>query len=694
MSEPGTLLIEIGTEELPPLSLTALSEAFATGIRDELARLGLAPEGVRRLAAPRRLAVLVDRVARRQPDATETLRGPPVRIALDDKGEPTQAGRAFADKCDVAFAALGRIADKKGEYLALTRDVPGQALTELLQTVVETALGALPVVRPMRWGTGEHEFVRPVHWLCAMLDDEAVPLTLFGKTASKCTYGHRFHAPDAIELASAGEYVERLATSGYVLVDPAERELRIRTALVHELEVRSASTEVDVALLAEVSALVEWPVAIVGEFSPDYLRLPREVLISTLKKHQRYFPVAAPDGALQAQFVTISNLESRDPNAIARGNERVVTPRLADAAFFYDTDVRTALADRVAALDSIVFETRLGSLGDKTRRVVALTGWLGQRLGTDSAAAERIALLSRADLSTDMVGEFPDLQGIMGRYYAAASGEPAAVAEAVGDFYRPAFAGDAIPATSLGQIVALADRADTLAGVFAVGKKPKGNKDPYGLRRAALGLARISTEGGLAFDLVALFEQAVRLQPVEPTTELVPTLYDFVIDRLRAQVLASRSDVSGEIFDAVVANRPASLVDFMARLDAVVGFAGYAEAEALAAANKRIANLLRKAALEPATVPDGALFEAEAEKALHAACEVAATEVGPLLERRDYADALKRLAGLQAPIDRFFDDVMVMTDDVAVRNNRLALLATIRRSFLAVADISVLSRAR
>ena len=688
------LLVEIGTEELPPLSLTRLSEAFVAGVMSELTTLSFEPEAAHRYASPRRLAVLVERVRPRQTDTTETLRGPPLRIALDEAGQPSAAGIAFAEKCGVAFAALERLQDKKGEYLALTREIPGRALADVLGDIVASALATLPIARPMRWGEGAHAFVRPVHWIAALVDDQPVPIQLFGQTGSNATYGHRFHAPGPIALAHASDYASRLEHEGYVLADPGFRRERIRNALTTVFEDRDADLTIDETLLDEVSALVEWPVAIVGRFDRDYLQLPREVLISTLKKHQRYFPVANTDGTLRPEFVTISNLASRDAAEIARGNERVVAPRLADAAFFFAADTKTALIDRVGGLDNVVFETQLGSLGDKTRRVIAVTRWLCEATGGDVDKAERVALLSRADLTSDMVGEFPDLQGIMGRYYAAADGETEDIATAIGDFYRPAFAGDAIPQSELGRIVALADRADTLAGVFAVGKKPKGNKDPFGLRRAALGLARVAIEGDLSFALDGLFQVAVAAQPVAGEADLAGTLYTFVIDRLRAHILAARTDVTGEIFDAVAANQPQSLVDFMARLDAVVGFAGDSAADALAAANKRIANLLRKSAVDSTADPDAALFAAAAEHNLHAASTRAATAAAPLLAQREYAGALALLAELRDPIDRFFEEVMVMADDVAIRDNRLALLASIRRSFLAVADISVLSRAR
>ncbi|MEM1263462.1 MAG: glycine--tRNA ligase subunit beta [Pseudomonadota bacterium] len=694
MTNKGTLLVEIGTEELPPLSLEPLSVAFTDALAAELRALDFDPGTVTRYAAPRRLAVVVNDTSVRQPDRRETLKGPPVRIAIDDTGKPTAAGEKFAERCGVPFESLGRTADKKGEYLSLARDVVGQALGEMLQGAVDTALRALPVARAMRWGDGEFEFVRPVHWLVAMLDNDVLPLSVFGQRADRFTHGHRFHTSAPITLESAADYEQTLLDVGFVVAAPAMRRERVATAVSEALVSAGGSATVDEALLDEVNALVEWPIAVVGEFPGTYLRLPREVLESTLKKHQRYFPVLGTDNRLLAKFVTVSNLDSPQPAEIARGNERVVTPRLADAAFFYDSDTKIPLGDRVRALDGIVFEKQLGTLGDKTRRVVQLSSALCALLSVDGEDAERAATLSRADLVTDMVGEFPDLQGVMGGYYATAGGESPTVAAAISQFYRPAFAGDTIPDSRTAQVIGIADRIDTLAGVFAAGKRPKGNRDPFGLRRAALGLARITIEAGLSFSLPDLVTKSIAAQPIAGDETLSTTLYDFVIDRLRAHTVATRTDITAEVFDAVAANRPASLVDFIARLDAVVSFAGLDEAEALAAANKRIANLLKKLPDAAAGATDQALFEAEAEQALHAADQTAADAVEPLLANHQYAEALRHLAGLREPIDRFFDEVMVMADDTSVRDNRLALLAGIRRRFLEIADISVLSRAR
>ncbi|MEM8984147.1 MAG: glycine--tRNA ligase subunit beta [Pseudomonadota bacterium] len=694
MTDSGALLVEIGMEELPPLSLEPLSIAFCEALTQALVELDFDPNAIERFAAPRRLAVLIGSVATRQPDRRETVKGPPVSVALDEAYKPTTAGEKFAERCGVPFEALGRSSDKKGEYLSLVREVPGQALSEQLQGAVDTALKALPIVRAMRWGDGAYEFVRPVHWVVALLDGTVMPLTVFGQEADRFTHGHRFHTAGPIPIDHAKSYEATLIGDGYVVAAPAARRTEIAERVADALTAAGGNAVMDEALLDEVSALVEWPVAVVGTFPDAYLRLPREVLESTLKKHQRYFPVTASDGRLLAKFVTVSNLDSPEPEKIARGNERVITPRLADAAFFYDADVTTPLAERVAKLDAIVFEKQLGSLGDKTRRLVSLSAALSELLAIDGALAERAATLSRADLVTDMVGEFPDLQGIMGGYYAAAGDEPEAVATAVSEFYRPAFAGDAIPSSSAGQVIAIADRADTLAGVFAAGKRPKGNKDPFGLRRAALGLARIAIEASLSFSLPALLEKAVATQPIGSDDGLATTLYDFIIDRLRAHVVASRQDVSAEVFDAVAANRPDSLVDFMARLDAVVDFAEFDEAESLAAANKRIANLLKKTPIAAGNSANQDLFEADAERALHEADRSAARALEPLLASQEYAEALRQLAGLREPIDRFFDEVMVMANDTSVRDNRLALLAGIRRRFLDIADISVLSRAR
>ncbi len=691
-------LFEIGTEELPPLALRRLMLALA----DEMtARLGAAQLGhgdVEAFATPRRLAVRVRAVAARQPALDEEFRGPPTRVAFDGDGLPTRAASAFAERHGVSVDALDTVATDKGEWLALKRRSPGAGAVALLPDIVAGALAALPIERPMRWGGGSDEFARPVHWIVALLGQDVVDITLFGQEAGRNTYGHRFHAPGALALSGPDDYETVLAERGFVIADFDRRRRRVAELVAAAAATLDGRVEPDERLLTEVASLVEWPAAVTGNFSAEYLTLPREVLISTLKKHQRYFPVEGANAALKPHFVAVTNIDSRDPALVARGNERVVAPRLADARFFYDQDLSRPLEARLERLQTIVYEKALGSVYDKSTRVAELTATVAGALaasGEEADAAARAALLARCDLVTAMVGEFPDLQGIMGGYYAAAGGAAPAVSTAIGHFYKPAFAGDDIAPPGAARIVVIADRADTLAGAFASGNRPKGSRDPLGLRRAALGLARTLLEGELELDLKALLAAAVTLQPVDADPALADEVYSFVLERLRAYFQAQDGEFDNALFDAVAERRPASLRDFAARLAAVAGFAELPQAEALAAANKRIGNLLRRADEDGARLPsvDERLLEDGAEAALFQAYGQAREAVAPLFAEPDYTAALSRLAELREPVDAYFDQVMVMTDDAAVRRNRLGLLSAIRALFLNVADISVLTRA-
>ena len=688
------LLIEIGTEELPPTSLKALAIAFADAIRAKLAAGALEPGDARWYATPRRIATVVPAVLREQAARRETLRGPPVRVAFGDDGAPTRAALAFAEKCGAGIDDLERLVTDKGEWLSYVAEVPGRSIAELVPAMIVEAAADLPIDRRMRWGSGDAEFVRPVHWVVALIGGDVIDAELFGTRAGRTTYGHRFLSPAGIDLATTDEYPARLESDGYVVADFAERRERVlgeATALAGKLGGQIAD---DPELFDEVTALNEWPVAIAGRFDADYLQLPPEVLISTLKKHQRYFPIENDAGELLPHFITIANIVSPNPELIAAGNERVVRPRLADAEFFWRSDKRVALADRLDRLANVVYEKSLGSLRDKSERVAALAGDIAAACHVDSDDASRAALLARCDLVTDMVGEFPDLQGTMGSYYARASGESDEVADAIGEFYRPAFSGDRIAATPLGRAIVIADRADTLAGVFAIDKRPKGNRDPFGLRRAALGLARTLIEGDAELDLVVLLESALAAQPVKPAAgDVAGALYDFIVERLRVYFADKLNLATPELFDAVLSTRPRSLPDLEARLIAVRDFGTRAEAETLAGANKRIANLLRRAGTPAAAAVDTALLQAGAERDLAGAVDAAGSEIAPLIEKRAYTDALSRLAALSGPVDAYFDEVLIMAEDPAVRANRLALLSGLRGLFLGIADISVLSRA-
>ena len=690
MSSTADLLVEIGTEELPPKALPHLMTAFADGMAEALDANRLAHRGIRPYGSPRRLAVVVEDLQHAQPQQVVEHRGPPVRVAFAEDGSPTAAATAFAAKCGVSVEALGRTRTDKGEWLSHTATEVGEPAANLLPAIVTHALTKLPIPRPMRWGAADVAFVRPVHWIVMLHGEHVVAGELLGVACGRTTLGHRFMAPGELSLNSPAEYVDTLETRGSVVVDFSVRRERIEAGVAAAAADCGGQAVTSDALFDEVTALVEWPVALAGRFDAKFLALPREVIVAVLTSHQRYFPVADSDGELLPAFVTVANLVSSDPQQVLSGNERVIHPRLADADFFWSTDRHTTLAERRDALDDVVYQRGLGSLGDKARRLGALAAQIAEAIGVDGTLTERAASLAKSDLLTNMVGEFPELQGTMGSYYAEADGEDHDVSAAIGEHYRPRFSGDAIAATGIGRCLAIADKLDSLCGSFALGKKPSGNRDPFGLRRAALGLVRTIVEGSLELDLKALIAASVAAQPVTAEDDVAEHVYDFVIDRLRAYCLEHQG-VTAAAFDAVRARKPHSLSDFDARLKAVTAFRGLPSAALLASANKRIANILRQADYSSDGTLDASLLSEEAERELHQALETARADVAPLFERRDYTQALSRLADLQEPVDRFFDDVMVMTDDDTLRQNRLSLLASLREQFLRVADISQLS---
>ena len=585
---------------------------------------------------------------------------------------------------------LGRSKTSKGEWLVYAATEPGVAAAELLPGIFETALAGLPVPRPMRWGASNTEFVRPVHWVLAVHGGKTVNGRVLGIDIGNVTRGHRFMAPAALTLTRASDYLQRLEDEGFVIADFVERRARIERMVNDAAAACGGRAVVSNTLFDEVTALVEWPVAISGGFDDAFLDLPREVIVATLTNHQRYFPVEREDGSLLPAFITLANLESKDPDQVRRGNERVIQPRLADAAFFWATDRKLTLEDRLGQLAHVVYQKGLGSVGDKTERVAALAAHIARETGTDRAPVERAARLAKCDLVTGLVGEFPELQGTMGRYYALADGEPQTVAEAIEEQYLPRFAGDRIAGSEAGQVLSIADRIDTLCGIFALGKKPSGNRDPFGLRRAALGVVRTIVEGGLELDLPGVIRVSLDAQPVAGDSALGAPVYDYIVDRMRAYCL-ERDGVTAEMFESVRVGEPHSLLDFDARLGAVAAFVGLASAASLAAANKRISNILRKSDDDVSGGPDGGLLQEPAEKALFEALQEARKTVAPLLADRAYTAVLAQLAGLREPVDCFFDEVMVMADDAAVRRNRLSLLAALRDQFLNVADVSRLS---
>jgi glycyl-tRNA synthetase beta chain len=705
MTAARDFLVEIGTEELPPKSLLGLSAAFAEGIERGLRDAGLSFRAVERFATPRRLAVRVRRLAEQQPNRPLEKRGPPVKAAFDAAGHPTQAALAFARGCGVEVGALERLDTPKGQWLVHRGVEAGARTLELLPGVVSAALDALPIAKRMRWGAGDAQFVRPVHWVVMLYGRDVVTAEILGVRAGSSTYGHRFMAPKAIRLPSPLAYERQLLKRGRVMADAVARREAIRRGVVEAAERVGGTAVVSDALLDEVTGLVEWPVPLAGRFDAEFLELPPEVLIATMQDHQRYFPVRDADGRLMPWFITVSNIESLDPSQVVAGNERVVRPRLSDAAFFYATDRRQRLETRGEGLKRVTFQTQLGSLHQKSERVRSLARSIAASIGADVDLADRAAQLAKCDLLTDMVGEFPELQGLMGQYYALHDGEPAEVAEALREQYLPRFAGDELPATRAGMALSIADKLDTIAGIYATGQKPSGTRDPFGLRRAALGLLRTAIERGLDLDLQHTLLQAVTaaradmdavaagagktLPPID-LEALRDEVYDYVIERLRAWYVegGARIEVTPEMFDAVLATRPASPLDFDARLRALVQFLALPDAASLASANKRIANILRKAGEPVGDAVDPERLLDPAEQVLAEQVDAIARAVEPRFASRDYTPGLQQLAALRKAVDDFFDSVMVMTEDAALRSNRLALLNRMRGLFMRAADLS------
>jgi len=696
-TERRDFLVEVGTEELPPKALRDLELAFAGSIDSQLNQSGLKFRRLESFSTPRRLAVRVRGLAVQQPDQELKRRGPPVRAAFDAAGAPTRAATSFAASCGVELDALGRETDPKGaEYLSYNGVRPGARTAELLPGFIDAALAALPIPRRMRWGAGDAEFVRPVHWLVLLFGKEVLPARLLDTEAGNHTRGHRFMSSKLIRLSTPASYDRALLTRGKVIADFETRRERIRLQVEEKAASLGGQALIGSALLDEVTALVEWPVPVAGRFEERFLDLPREVLISTLQDHQRYFAVQNAAGELLPWFITVSNIESRDEAVVRAGNERVVRPRLTDAAFFYEQDRRQPLLARLPGLDAVTFQAKLGSIGDKVRRIEALALQIALATGAEAALVRQAATLCKCDLLSSMVGEFPDLQGTMGRYYAIADGLPGQVAEAIQEHYLPRGAGDALPATPVGMALSLADRLDTLAGIFAIGQKPSGTRDPFALRRAAIGVLRILLENRLSLPLQECVAAAVRAQPIaQPEAEAAVTAGEvsaFIMERLRAQYLeqSAANGITTEMFDAVLASQPATVPDFDARLHALAAFVREPAAASLAAANKRSANILRKSAESLPAAVDAALLRSPAEQALHRIVMDTGPRVDAAIAAGQYADAFMHLALLRPEVDAFFDSVLVNDPDAALRNNRLALLAGLRGLFTRIADLSLL----
>jgi glycyl-tRNA synthetase beta chain len=680
------LLFELGTEELPPRTLLSLSTALTEGVLLGIDAAGIPHGKVHGFATPRRLAVRIQKLAEHQPDKQVERRGPPLANSFDARGEPTQAAVAFAKNCGVPVTELTQLKTDKGAWLMFRGTERGAATTSLLAAIINQAVAALPIAKRMRWGTRTAEFVRPVHSVVLLYGETVIPAQVLGLDAGRVTFGHRFHAPKPITLKSPKGYESRLRRAK-VVADFATRRELIRAG-VNSVAATSGSAGtalIDDALLDEVTALVEWPVPIAGQFEQRFLSLPREVVIATVQDHQRYFAVEGADGKLSGWFVTVSNIESRDPSKVREGNERVVRPRLSDAAFFWEQDRKISLEAHAAKLGGVTFQTKLGSYADKTLRVTALAQLIGGHIGA-GADVTRAAELAKADLMTAMVGEFPELQGTMGRYYAEAQGYPRELALALEEHYRPRYAGDSLPTTKTGQAVALADKIDTLVGIVAIEQRPTGAKDPFGLRRAALGLLRILLEGRLELDLVALLDQAAAAQPVQ-RPGVTHEVYDFIAERLRG-LLLEEPGTTTEMLDAVFANRPRSPLDAVTRLQALKEFLLLPEAGILAAINKRIANILKKNSLGSHVAVNADALTEDAERQLHRVLSDLRAPVQDATAQRRYADGLKALVVLRAPVDDFFERVMVMDENIERRNNRLALLRDVQLLLSGVADLS------
>ena len=681
------LLIEIGTEELPPKALNKLSLAFTRGVEQGLKDSNVSFKQATGYAAPRRLAIIVTDVEESQPDRDVEKRGPGVKAAFDADGKPTKAAQGFAHSCGVEVDALQRLKTDKGEWLVFRENEKGKPAVDLIAGIVDQSLAKLPIPKRMRWGDSDVEFVRPVHWVVLLFGSDIVEANILGIKAGNQTYGHRFHYPQAITLNSADDYLARLENPGYVLVDSAARKNSIQQQVEQQAEKLAGHALIDEDLLDEVTALVEWPVAVAGDFDEHFLDVPAESLISSMQDHQKYFPVVDSEGKLRANFITISNIDSADMSKVKQGNERVIRPRLSDAAFFWEQDCKQPLETHMASLDKVVFQNKLGSLGDKSRRVAKIAEKIADSLGENKSHAHRAGLLSKCDLMTNMVFEFTDLQGIMGRYYALNDNEPGDVARALDEQYMPRFAGDSLPETATGQILALADKLDTLLAIFAIGQKPTGEKDPFALRRAALGVLRILIECNLMLDLKDLLTIAANsLQDTVDAESAIEEVIDFILDRLRVYYL--NQDVSIDVYDAVAALRPTCPLDFDRRILAVNAFKSMPEAGSLAAANKRTQNILKKVDGNIQQSVNEALLTEASEKKLFQELTSAAEKVTPMFDQGDYKTALQQLAGLRETVDGFFDDVMVMVEDEAVKNNRIALLSQLAGLFIKAADLS------
>ena len=683
-----TLLIELGTEELPPKSLKTLAVTLHDQIKLQLDKADLSYSEIKWFATPRRLAVQVIDLEGKQKDKTVEKRGPAVNVAFDAEGNASKAAQGWARSNGITVEQAERLKTDKGEWLLHKAIQPGKSIAELVPTMVYNALNKLPIPKPMRWGSERIQFIRPVHTLTMLFGSDIIAGETLGVTSSNQVQGHRFHHEGLVTLNHASDY-ESALLAAHVVVDYEARKQQIADQIEKAAKGINGKALLDDDLLDEVTALVEWPVTLVGSFDENFLNVPAEPLIYSMKDHQKYFPVLNEQGELVNQFIFVANIESKDPSQVVKGNEKVIRPRLADAEFFFKTDKKQTLESRLQSLETVLFQKQLGSVKEKSERIAKLSQFIAKQLNENEQHAYRAGLLSKTDLMSDMVLEFPQVQGTMGKYYALNDGEDAAIAQALEDQYRPRYAGDALPEGQIGCAVAIADKVDTLIGIFGINQAPKGDKDPFALRRAAIGLIRIIIEKCLALDIADLINESISLFADKLSNENTATdVVDFVMGRFRA--FYQEQGISVDVIQAVLAKKPTSPLDFDKRIKAVTFFRSLPEAETLAAANKRVGNILAKF--------DGALYpqfkaELASEEAERSLAEVYAkinANVAPLMANKDYQAALTELSKLKTPIDTFFDNVMVMSDDEAVKTNRLTLLDQIRNSFFAIADISVL----
>jgi glycyl-tRNA synthetase beta chain len=683
------LLIEIGTEELPPKSLAKLALAFRDNIDAEFTDNDLSFNRVNWYASPRRLAVIVEDLSEYQADKDVEKRGPAITAAFDQNGEPTKAAQGWARSNGIEVNQAQRLKTDKGEWLLFKAQVKGQAIKQILAAVVEKALKALPIPKPMRWGTKPTQFIRPIHTVTMLFGNELIQGEVLDISSARLVNGHRFHSNVPIELDCADNYLSQLEHH-YVIADHGHRKAIILEQIQTLAKQENAFADINEELLEEVTSLVEWPVALVANFEDSFLAVPKEALIYTMKDDQKYFPLLDEKGQLKSRFIFITNIESKDPEIIISGNEKVIRPRLADAEFFFNTDKKQTLVSRLESLKTILFQKQLGTLYEKSERIASMAKSIAVMIGANTEAAYRAGLLCKTDLMTNMVMEFPDIQGVMGMHYARVDGETELVALAQNEQYMPRFAGDNLPSSDVSVCVALADKIDTLVGIFGIGQTPKGDKDPFALRRASIGILRIIVDKSLPLDLVDLVGASILLFGDKIKTEnLEKNVVDFILARFKAWY--AEQGIASGVVQAVAVNRPTRPADFAARVEAVKSFSTLESAEALAAANKRVANILAKNVFKDELSLNKDLLNAPAEIALANSLESVETRIQPMLNQSDYTSALIVLAELRQPIDEFFENVMVMADDESVKRNRLTLLSRLRGLFLCCADISVLN---